>query len=235
MKKIILSIMLMLICIPVFATENERFFANSERVEEMWVTKKSATEYESFNPYFLKRKSDNTYVYCIEPFAPITDKVEYTLDYDYTKYGLTKEQIDRVNLLTYYGYGYDNHTTAKWYGITQYLIWKTVAKDTDIYFANGKDGEKVDLYNDEIEEIEKLIKEHNIEPNFIKDYKISTNSNLVIDSNIDLSYYNIEFNGKYELNNNKIIINDLGVGEYEFKLTKKNNRFNGNYMLYYIS
>ncbi len=233
MKKIFLSIILMLICIPVYASDNERFFANSERVEEMWVTKKSSTEYESFNPYFLKRKSDNTYVYCIEPFAPITDKVEYKLDNDYTKYGLTKEQIDRVNLITYYGYGYDNHTTAKWYGITQFLIWKEVAKDTDVYFTDKKDGKRVDLYNEEINEIESLIKENSIEPNFIKDYKISTNSNLIIDSNVDLSSYNIEFSGNYEIKDNKILISNLNIGEYTFKLVKKNNRFNVNYMLYY--
>lgn len=232
-KKIFFSMLLMLVCIPVFAANEAYFYYDSERVEEMWITKISGEKKQSTHPYFLKRKSDNTYVYCIELFEPLYDNVKYIYDSKYSNYGLSKQDIDRINLIIYYGYGYKNHTSDKWYGLTQYLIWKTSNKDADIYFSKEKFGSKVNLYDSEIKEIESLIKEHNTEPNFIKNYIISTNDNLVINSNIDLSNYSINTNAKYEIRNNKLYFNNLDVGNYTVKLKRKDNRFKSDYLLYY--
>lgn len=232
MKKIILCIMLMLVCLPVYAKE-ESFYYDNERVEEMWITKVNSEETRSAHPYVIKRRSDNTYVYCLEPFVLLQNDVKYILDDNYSKYGLTKEQIDKINLYIYYGYGYGNHNTDKWYGVTQYLIWKEADKKADIYFTDKKNGEKKNLYSTEIKEIETLIEEHNKEPNFIKDYVISTNSDLVIDSNINLSEYNIKTDINYEVKDNKIYFSNLDVGTYTIELEKKNNRFVTDFMLYY--
>ena len=232
-KKIFFSLLLMLVCINVYATNDEYFYYDSERVEEMWITKISSEQSQSTHPYFLKRKKDNMYVYCIELFEPLYDNVKYTYNSNYSKYGLTKQDIDRINLIIYYGYGYKNHTSDKWYGLTQYLIWKTTNKDADIYFSDGKYGKRISSYENEIKEIESLIKEHNIEPNFIKDYSISTNSNLEIPSNINLNNYSIESNAKYEVKNNKIYFSNLDVGNYTVKLKRNDNRFKTDYLLYY--
>ena len=233
MKKLFISLLLMLVCIPVYAANDVTFYYDSKRVEEMWITRVGSSETRSAHPYLLKRRGDNTYVYCLESFKLMQNDSKYTYDNDYTKYGLTKSDIDRINLIIYYGYGYGNHTSDKWYGVTQYLIWKITDKDADIYFSNERYGSKANLYVDELNEIESLIKEHNTEPNFIKDYIISTNSNLVIDSNINLSNYDIVSNAKYDIKNNKLYFNNLDVGNYKVKLVKKNNRFNSDYMLYY--
>ncbi len=231
MKKIILCIMLMLVCLPVYAKE-ESFYYDNERVEEMWITKVNSEETRSAHPYLIKRRSDNSYVYCLEPFVLLQNDVKYILDNDYTKYGLTKEQLDKINLYIYYGYGYGNHNTSKWYGVTQYLIWKEADKQADIYFTDKKNGDKKQLYTTEIKEIEDLIKEHNTEPNFIKDYTLSTNSDLVIDSNIDLDNYEIKTSAKYEIKDNKIYISKLNVGTYDIELVKKSNRFSNDFMLF---
>lgn len=232
MKKIILCIMLMLVCLPVYAKE-ESFFYDNERVEEMWITKVNSEEVRSAHPYVIKRRSDNTYVYCLEPFVLLQNDVKYILDNDYSKYGLTKEQIDKINLYIYYGYGYGNHNTDRWYGVTQYLIWKEADQKADIYFTDEKNGEKKNLYSSEIKEIENLIEEHNKEPNFIKDYIMSTNSDLIIDSNVNLNDYNIKTNANYELKDNKIYFSNLNIGTYTIELERKNNRFITDFMLYY--
>ena len=231
MKKIIIILLLMFICVPVHAKENT-FYYDSERVEEMWITKVNSSETRSAHPYLIKRRSDNTYVYCLEPFILLQNDVEYTLG-DINKLGLTQDQVNNINLLIYYGYGYGNHTTDKWYGITQYLVWKEADKNADIYFSEVKNGPKVDLYRSEINEIYNLIEEHNKTPNFIKDYIMSTNDTLEIDSNIDLDNYEIYSTAEYELNNNKLTFKDLAVGEYQVSLKKKNNRYNTEYLLYY--
>ena len=232
-KKIFFSLLLMLVCIPVFAINESYFYYDEERVEDMWITKIEGDKKQSTHPYFLKRKSDNTYVYCIELFEPLYDNVKYVYDSKYSNYGLSKQDMDRINLIIYYGYGYKNHTSDKWYGLTQYLIWKTSNKNADIYFSKEKFGSKVNLYESELKEIESLIKEHNIEPNFIKNYIISTNDNLVINSNIDLSNYSIETKAKYEIKNNKLYFNNLDVGNYSVKLKRNDNRFKSDYLLYY--
>lgn len=232
MKKIILCIMLMLVCLPVYAKE-ESFYYDNERVEEMWITKVNSEETRSAHPYVIKRRSDNAYVYCLEPFKLLQNNVKYILDNDYSKYGLTKDQIDKINLYIYYGYGYGNHDTAKWYGVTQYLIWKEAEREADIYFTDKKDGEKKDLYSAEIKEIETLIEEHNKEPDFIKDYIMSTNSDLILDSNINLNDYNIKTSVNYEVKDNKIYFSNLNIGTYTIELEKKNNRFITDFMLYY--
>lgn len=232
-KKIFLSMLLMLVCIPVFAANESTFYYDSERVEEMWINKVSSKETRSAHPYLLKRRGDNIYVYCLEAFTLMQNDSKYTYDTNYLKYGLSKSDMDRINLLIYYGYGYKNHTSNKWYGITQYLIWKLTDKDADIYFSKEKNGSKANLYESEINEIESLVKEHNTKPNFIKNYTISTNSNLVIDSNIDLSNYTIESNARNVVKNNKIYFSNLDVGNYWVKLKRNDNRFKNSYMLYY--
>ena len=231
MKKIIIILLLMLICVPVYAADNT-FYYDSERVEEMWITKVNSEETRSAHPYIIKRRSDNTYVYCLEPFVLLQNDVEYITG-DISKLGLSEDQVNNINLFIYYGYGYGNHTTDKWYGVTQYLIWKESDKNADIYFTSTKNGKKEDLYRSEINEIYALIAEHNKQPNFLKDYVISTNDVLKIDSNIDLSNYEIYSTADYELTDNKLIFKNLSVGDYQVSLKRKNNRYQNEYLLFF--
>lgn len=233
MKKIFFILLLMLVIFPVYATDNESFYYNDEKIESMWITRSNSSFTRSANPYFVKRKSDNSYVYCVEPFSLVDNNAKYVVDNDYTKYGITKEQMNRVSLLMYYGYGYSNHTNEKWYGITQYLIWKTIDTTSTFYFSETKNGSKKDLYVNEINEIENMINEHEKQPNFIKNYIVSKGDTLEIESNIDLNYYDISSSTDYKIENNKFIFSDLKVGEYKIKLTSKSNKYKNNFILYY--
>lgn len=233
MKKIIFCIMLMLICINVNALES--FYYDSEKVSDMWITMKKGGKTKSANPYILKRKKDDSYVFCIEPFTILENGIKYKEENDYTKYGLTKKKFDRINLITYYGYGYKNHTAKKWYGVTQYLIWKEVAKNIDIYFTSTHNGPKKNLYTKEIKEIEDLIKNHDKKFDIKDKYMINKGQILEINSNISLDDYKIITDINYKLENNKLIIDNLDVGKYKVKLERINNRFKSNMVMYQSS
>lgn len=230
MKKIIFSLILMLICVKVNALES--FYYDSEKVSDMWITMVKNGEKKSANPYILKRKKDDSYVFCVEPFTVLDSSVKYKQDNDYTKYGLTEKQFNRINLIAYYGYGYKKHTSKKWYGVTQYLIWQETAKKIDIYFSSTQNGPKKNLYTSEIQEIEDLIKEHDKEFKIENKYLITKGEKLDIESNINLEDYIITTDMNYKLEDNIISFENLDVGTYNVKLEKINNRFKSNVMLY---
>ena len=87
---------------------------------------------------FIRRSSDNQFVYCIQPFSGIDNSTPYEIirsDYR-SMLNFTEEQWERVSLLAYYGYQYNengyNHNDKKWYAITQVMIWRTSRPDVDI-------------------------------------------------------------------------------------------------------
>ena len=63
----------------------------------------------------------------------------------------------RVTDLVAFGYLYKDHIDDKWYAITQMMIWETVDKNNSFYFTDTLNGNKVDIYNEEKAEIERLI------------------------------------------------------------------------------
>ena len=43
----------------------------------------------------------------------------------------------------------------KWYAITQVMIWRTTNPESDIYFTDTLNGNRISSYNDEMAEMEK--------------------------------------------------------------------------------
>ena len=120
-------------------------FNLGDRVDNMYI--------EAFDG--KNRKSDRVYlitnevgeiVYSIDPALSLSVNGTYreftTIPYFLN---LTEEQINKMNLIAYYGYGYKNHTEIKWYGITQYLIYKELDYD-DVYFTDTYFGNKITVY-----------------------------------------------------------------------------------------
>ena len=159
MKKLVLLLLMLILVVPVYAYDvTDGMYYDSEEVSGMFVTKERAGNITSITPSVLKRKSDNTYVYCIQSFMAINMNVSYEGYYELNdKFSISEYDAERIRLLAYFGYNYPGHEAIKWYGVTQYLIWKTADKDMDIYFTDAKFGKRIDAYQKEIEEIEKLI------------------------------------------------------------------------------
>lgn len=161
---------------------------------------------------FIRRKSDDRVVYCIEPFKDLEENsyyTGYTSDYE-NKLGLTKNKWENIKLISYYGYGYKNHTASKWYVVTQIMIWRVTNPTDDFYFTDTLNGNEISSYNDEINEINSLVNKHNKIPSMAsKEQQFSINStNELIDTNGVLSEYTIQNNGQMQIekNSNKLKI-----------------------------
>lgn len=114
---------------------------------------------------FYRRVGDSSAAYCLEPFKVFQgsnstyEGVEEQNIYD-------KDTWQRITDLVAFGYLYKNHTDAKWYAITQMMIWETVDMNNSFYFTDTLNGNKVDILNDERNEIERLIRDSKRKPSF---------------------------------------------------------------------
>lgn len=117
--------------------------------------------------------SENEFVYCLEPFVKVKLNTQYDIyEEDYLKVlNMSEEMWKRINLLAYYGYLYkDNlydHTDYKWYYITQMLIWRSIDNEGKFYFTTSFKGNiDENLFAREILEIENLVRNHDVIPEF---------------------------------------------------------------------
>lgn len=70
-----------------------------------------------------------------------------TYDYYYGMNSLEEKLKNKIALIVYYGYGYQDRTDIKWYNITQYLIWEEIVKNENgqIYFEDTNNS-KIRIY-----------------------------------------------------------------------------------------
>lgn len=234
MKKILFMLLLSIIgVISVDAADLQDYFHYDTKVPNMYITKVKGSNLKNGAPFLLHKK-DGTLVYCIEPFDYVTDSVyDGYIGYN-SLFGLTRDQINRMNLVARYGYGYANHTDLKWYGVTQYLIWQATGLD-DIYFTDSYYGNRITAYASEINEINNLVNNYNVLPSFQgKTYNFSIkNSYIIEDTNYVLNNYEISSSKDIDvsISNNKLKISSKHDGTYTITLTKKDNSHN--YELFY--
>ena len=233
MKKILVFIFLFLVCtLKVSAYDLIDSFHLGPKVPNSYVTKIKNNDLRNTYTSVLLR-SDNNYVYCIDPFnVKIDGTYEGYIGYN-ESFGLSKEQINRMNLLAYYGYGYQNHTDIKWYGITQFLIWQTLGLD-DIYYTDTSYGNRIVQNEEEINELNNLVNNHFIKPNFNinNSYSIKEEYTLIDNNNV-LDLYDIDYNGNISVskNDNKLTIYSNNPGTYTIRFIKK-SKINNDYILY---
>ncbi len=236
MKKIIF-IILMLICINVEAKE---YTGNaiwlSEYVSDTYIKLiDSNGVVHNKQARFYRRSHDNQFVYCLQPYVNINNNYIYTVyEKDYLSVlNLSEEQLNRVILLAYYGYGYDNHTSTKWYAITQMLIWKTVEPTSTIYFSTSKYGDfDYNKYVNEVNELENLLVLHNTKPNILEKEILLGESIRVNDVNNVLDGFNlISKNAKKE--GNDIILEGNSLGQQTIEFVKNDTLLNEVPLVYF--
>ncbi len=145
----------------------------------------------------IKRVSDGAYVYCIQAHVEFLDGSLVT-GYDnihdqLVLSALSPEELERIRLYAYYGYGYGNHTNLDWYAATQILIWETTEKQAIPYpVAEGdKSLTRIDKYDAMMNEIKELVDHHGNTVSFNKQ-KVSMKAGETIqlkDTNGVLSHY----------------------------------------------
>jgi len=178
----------------------------SEYISNIYIKKAKPDGYTKYQQArFIRRSEDNAFVYCLQPYTDINNNLPYydVIRSDYENVlGFSEAQWERISLLAYYGYQYNdngyNHSAQKWYVITQVMIWRTTNPESDIYFTDTLNGNRIAKFESEIAEMERLVSNHYKTPQFqsglvapigsttelndsagvLKDYKISGTNNV---------------------------------------------------------
>ena len=177
----------------------------------------------------FRRSSDHHVAYCIEIWKELLDGksvIGYQEDFlNHTN--LSEEVWAKIELLAYYGYGYQNHTSLDWYAVTQYLIWKTLEPDSTIYFTDKLNGNRIDKYQEEIAELERLVENHNQLPSFVNQkYQLTYNEEYVLtDTNQVLENFTVQADEHLTVKKegNELRLTTKHIGKSKLILTKKAN------------
>ena len=165
-------------------------------------------------------------VYCIQPDARITTS-NYNVYSDFTMSGYSDEVRKQMELISYYGYGYEGHNSLKYYMATQELLW-LLSPDESIKWTTGNtDDTPIIDVSAEKNEIQNLIRTHNDIPSFAYS-SVTTeigNEVQIVDTSKVLNKYNIEVPDgvTYELSNNMVVFKSDKAGIYNIKLIPKKN------------
>ena len=238
MKKILLVILVVLgilLPIKVFATND---YFETEYIPGEYIKKfKGGTgKYEQLK--LIKRKGDSKIVYCTELWEQLSlDKYlsSYIENLPYYS-GISEDTINKIKLISYFGYGYNNHTDKKWYAITQFMIWKITNPESEIYFTDTLNGNRIDKYTNEINEINNLINDYYLLPSINNNtYNLRYNEPLSItDTNNVLSKFEFTNTGDYYFNisGNTITYSTKKKGLTTVTASRKFNRLSGRSLIY---
>jgi len=212
----------------------DKFLEFSQWIPNTYIIQQKGTEKRYQQMSVIKRVSDGSWAYCIEPGISMT--TAYMTGYDYDQAllsGISDSDWDRIVLLSYYGYNYTSdgydHRDLKFYAITQMMIWRTVNNGYDIYFTSTLNGSRITRYESEMQEIENLISEHYKRPSFAnQSLNMNLNESIVLnDTNNVLSKFNIVSNDGLIVskNGNELTLTTSQVGTSTVRLEKKDTKY----------
>ncbi len=136
---------------------------------------------------------DGEVAYCLEPrkFSSSSASDYTAQSWETSGFSFTEEQIYQLELIAYFGYGYDGHDSVLWYLATQKLIWEIVDSSLDVSFKYST-GNTIDLtkYTNEIFD---LIDEFETKPSFAEQtFKEKINGEITLtDTNGVLSNWEV--------------------------------------------
>ena len=188
--------------------------------------------------YAQKYTLNGVTAYCIEPGVGIDTEI-YSSTTDWNVTNLSKDVINYIRLVAYYGYDYVGHNTINYYLASQELMWEKIT-NRETYWVSTLDqnGPRIDI-SKEKEEIENLINKHNKKPSIAnKTYNRTVGySNTVQDYNNVLSNYeitniNVENYNPFINNNNLNLPTYNKAATIEITLTRKNYQNKANFIYY---
>lgn len=236
MKKLIFFLISFLMVINgVGASEKEQIYIG-DKIPGMYIRKIDASgKITNKQGGFLRRASDNHFVYCLEPFVLLIDNFEYQeySDNYLELLNISKETWEDISLIAYYGYMYNDHTEDYWYYVTQMMIWRVVDKNAQFYFTDTLGGAiNESLYKEEIAEINSLVKMHKTLPK-ISDISVNYGQEIVIsDENNVINNYQVISSDMANINGNNLIIKGNKLGNYTINLVRKSTYYNDSLLVY---
>ena len=119
----------------------------------------------------IRRSSDNAPVYCVQAHVQFNSGSSVTGIADENQMAsltnLSQEQINRIRLIAYYGYGYEGHTSPEWYYATQLMIWNITNPGYVWAIAdNDQTLTPSNRYDAYYNEINSLVDNHKTTPSF---------------------------------------------------------------------
>ena len=233
-------VMIAITLVSTFSTLNVKAYTTQDTLYQddnykWWVAiyNRANTHMVATQESMLRRASDNKPVYCIQ--APIQfnngSAVNGIVDTNtmVSMSGLSAEQVERIKLIAYYGYGYGNHNSPEWYYATQLLIWANVNPGYVYAIADGDYSLTPSTrYDGYYNEINSLVNNHTTAPSFARQtFEMKNGETLTInDTNNVLSkfYEGVETDDyKTTIDRNKLIISAKKGYEGTINLNVKSN------------
>ncbi len=204
----------------------------SEYISNIYIKKARPDGYTKYQQArFIRRSEDNAFVYCVQPYTDIDNNLPYynVERSDYARVlGFSDAQWERISLLAYYGYGYEGHSDQKWYAITQVMIWRTTNPESDIYFTDTLNGNRVSRFDGEMAELESLVANHYKAPRFQDNIVMPMGSTITLnDSNNVLSNFRVAgaTNVNASVNGNTLTVTATKVGDATINLQKSATKY----------
>ncbi len=214
----------------------------SEWISDIYIKKVKPDGYVKYQQArFLRRSEDNKFVYCLQPYTDINNNHTYNIARSdwWTAANLTEAQWRRIALIAYYGYDYSGHTAKKWYPITQVMIWRITNPESDIYFTDTLNGSRINSYDDEIAEINRLVDQHLVTPSItIENNTVNLGNPITVnDANGVLSSYSVSSSSNLTVtkNGNSLTITPKAVGDGTITFKKSTTKYDSYPVLYYVS
>lgn len=232
MKKFLLIFILFFCCVSVHALERSFAAYNVTELKDIMYYKMKDNVYYFKNAKEIRDLETGSTAYCLEPFIDLVDYSTYSSSN--SQFGLSNDMWNKIKLISYYGYGYKNHTEKKWVSITQMVIWRTLYPNNKFEWVNPNTRAVIHPYDNEINELNELVNSHNIIPSIDKEVVTSINTKVELsDNNNVLKYYTIsksDFDAKIE--NNKLIINASEEKDGEIVLARAGNIYKNSFMFF---
>ena len=207
-------------------------FYEAEYVDGVYIRYKGGDTTYYQKARFFRRRSDNMHAYCLEPFIKINESVTYESQINPST--ISSAKWKRISQIAHFGYNYKAHTTPKWYAITQYMIWKELEPGANFEFTDTLNGNTINAYRGEMNEINNYIISYYTKPSFngssidiVEGEKIE-----LTDTNSVLKNYKTNTSG-VTISGNKLIVSDLKEGKYNISLTRTDNTSNNPPLFYY--
>ena len=208
----------------------------SEYISNIYIKKDRNDGYSKWQQArFIRRSEDNKFVYCLQPYTDIDNNLPYydVIREDYERVlGFSEAQWERISLLAYYGYQYDqngyNHNDQKWYAITQVMIWRTTNPESNIYFTDTLNGNYTSKFDGEIAELESLVANHYKRPQLQSGVVVPIGSTTEMnDTNGVLSNFKITSTDKVSatINGNTLSVTANSIGEGSITFEKKATKY----------
>lgn len=206
-------------------------FHEAEYVDGIYIRYRSGNTIYYQKARFFRRNSDNAAAYCLEPFIKINESAVYEGQISPTS--ISSATWKRLSLIAHFGYNYANHTDPKWYAVTQFMIWQEVEPSANFQFTDTLNGNTINAYQNEINEINSLINAYQTKPSFDNNTitLVEGKKHELIDTNNVINNYSINQDG-ISISNNKLIISFLKEGEYSINIDR-NERSNDPPIFYY--